>query len=504
MFYSEKLTSFVIFHNQIFIRNCFRAINIKMNTSTRQIKNTKKFEKELKLIEEFNTLDNHEINLVGHEEVETRISKREKRINLEIKARIADDTETENFVFILGKNSYETKKLGNNSSHSEIKVNKSANFSTTLEINSFYSLDFNQNGIFKALYPINIKEIKTFHTEFETITHQRNGTEYFYDCIRININGTPYDLTQLKYNKSGFYIIECLAEQTFEEFTEATFSIRQAVGFINRLMVGDEEYIFDNLGKLYYSNYIRPTIKGMYSPITTNPYSYPDIEKEIADKFYGKLTRITLKSLSNLANKIHSDPEFSTAILVILEATSIRSLLLIPSSFAVIIELLSKNINKEEITSEIPIEDKKLKKKVIEEFHEVIDKNSHTLNEKSILKLKRRLNEINKPVHKQRLTNNEKLTRPFEQLGLKLSLQDITIIEHRNELLHGNILLKKDDDQNDDDINRYMGYVSAKLFTLISKLILKSIGYNGYVYNQAKYLEKQMKIETNEQYFERI
>jgi len=28
-----------------------------------------------------------------------------------------------------------------------------------------------------------------------------------------------------------------------------------------------------------------------------------------------------------------------------------------------------------------------------------------------------------------------------------------------------------------------MTYVSAKLFTLISKLILKSVGYDGYVYN---------------------
>ena len=82
--------------------------------------------------------------------------------------------------------------------------------------------------------------------------------------------------------------------------------------------------------------------------------------------------------------------------------------------------------------------------------------------------------------------------------------QDIKIIEHRNDLLHGNISLENDDKQTDENINLYMAYVSAKLFTLISKLILKSIGYDGYVYNNAKYIEKHLNISTEEEYFERI
>jgi hypothetical protein len=134
----------------------------------------------------------------------------------------------------------------------------------------------------------------------------------------------------------------------------------------------------------------------------------------------------------------------------------------------------------------------------------VIENNSITLGVESILKLKRRLNEINRPVNKQHLTNNEKLTLPFEQLGIDLTLHDILIIEHRNDLLHGNILLRTEENMDEAATNLYMTYVSAKLFTLISKLILKSIGYNGYIYNQAKYLEKHMNIDTNEEYFEKI
>ena len=120
------------------------------------------------------------------------------------------------------------------------------------------------------------------------------------------------------------------------------------------------------------------------------------------------------------------------------------------------------------------------------------------------MKLKRRLNGLNNPINNRHLTNKEKLTKPFEQLGIKLSLHDIKIIEHRNDLLHGNISLQKNEKQNDENINLYMAYVSAKLFTLISKLILKNIGYNGYIYNNAKHIEKHLKISTEDEYFEKI
>ncbi|WP_435522946.1 hypothetical protein [Chryseobacterium indoltheticum] len=120
-------------------------------------------------------------------------------------------------------------------------------------------------------------------------------------------------------------------------------SIQQGIGFINCLMIGDEKFVFDDCGGFYYTNNIRPTIKGMYRPIITNPYSRLEIDRETVDILYNKneLTRVSLENLSNLVYKIHTEPEFSVAILVILEASSIRSLLIIPSSFAVIVEQLS-------------------------------------------------------------------------------------------------------------------------------------------------------------------
>ena len=90
--------------------------------------------------------------------------------------------------------------------------------------------------------------------------------EYYYDCLRIKIDDKTYDITQLKDEVNGYFVFECFEEQSLNDFLETCFSIRQAIGFITKLMVGGEEFVFDKHRKLYYSNYTRPTLRGMYNP----------------------------------------------------------------------------------------------------------------------------------------------------------------------------------------------------------------------------------------------
>jgi len=44
-------------------------------------------------------------------------------------------------------------------------------------------------------------------------------------------------------------------------------------------------------------------------------------------------------------------------------------------------------------------------------------------------------------------------------------------------------------------------YISGRLYTLISALILKSIGYDGYIINHSKFFEDFCGIKTNEDYY---
>lgn len=474
-----------------------------MNNSIKQIENFKSFKNELEQIEKINSWNKLQIELKGFEKLPIKISKIEKDFNLEITARIENHEAIKRFLFCAENKQYETIKIDHFSTSTNISIDSPASVSSIYKINTFQTVGFNSNGIFRTYYPVKLDTIKTFYSEFETITYQTETHNYGHDCLRICLNKIEYDIIQIKTKTKGFYIIENHSEMTFENYLNVCFSIKQAIGFISNFFPGDEEYIFDNLGRVYFSNFIRPTLKGLYKPISTNPYRIIE-DKNNARSFLNEMTRISSNELSNLIFKIHTNSDFSTAILVILEASASKSLLLIPSSFAVIIELLSKTINVNENKKEYPIDDNLLKEKIIKSLHKVIDDNCNKLSDKSILKLKRRLNDINKPINNKHLTNNEKLTKPFEQLGIKLSINDVIIIEHRNDLLHGNILLKKDEFQSDENINLYMCYVSSKLYTLISKLILKSIGYNGYIFNNSKIYEKELKISTDENYFEKI
>lgn len=51
------------------------------------------------------------------------------------------------------------------------------------------------------------------------------------------------------------------------------------------------------------------------------------------------------------------------------------------------------------------------------------------------------------------------------------------------------------------EINNYMWYASDKWYTLISLLILKYIGYKGFVINHAKKSENNCHITTDEDYY---
>lgn len=475
-----------------------------MKPSTKRIDNNKDFNTELNFIKKIDVIENIQLKASNNSGLLALLNRGELNFKLKINNIIQNDNDLQNLSFSLENKTFIVKEFNNVFKKTKLSSGSDVQLFTSIDLDTFHSTAFKMEGRYKAFYPVELSDIKTFRNEFETVTYQRNGNEHFYDCLRVSIEKREYDLIQIKDKNKGFYVFECLQDQTFEDFSDACYSIQQAVGFINKLMVGGEKFVFDDNGEFYYSNFIRPTRRGMYSPVFSNPYSRLEIEKNVAKKMIDKLSRISLEELSSLTTRIHQNPVFSVVILIIIESTSVRSLLLLPSSFAVIIEQLSKHLNVEENGLNKPIEDLKLESSIINELHQVIDKNKKNLTSDNILKLKRRLSGINRPTNKKRLTNNEKLTRPFEQLGIDLTLDDITIIEHRNDLFHGNILLKTNENRDEEATNVYLAYVSAKLFTLISKLILKSIGYSGYIYNQAKYLENKLGLKTNEQYFDKI
>lgn len=358
------------------------------------------------------------------------------------------------------------------------------------------------NSKFRCLIPVDKSKLNTFHSQLETVLYSDNTTTHFYDCIRININNIQFDIIQLKGKDIGFYIIDVLEVIAFDVFADYCYSVRQALGFIMGYMPGGNLFYFSENMDFYYTNWTRPTMKSFYYPIHTNPHHFIHFEGTSAETYIDKLSVLPIKCFSKLIETIHNNDLFSSIIVMMLEGESLKSLLVKPSIYSVALEGLSKIISLPETGLKYPIGNNVLFSEILTEIENVIDSHSSEYGEDDdIIKLKNRLSGLNQPINKSHLTNDEKLIQPFIQLDIKLNSRDISVIQHRNDLLHGNIHLSDESRQSTEDINDYLAYASAKLYTLVSALIIKHIGHNGYIINHAKAFEKHINIKSDEEYY---
>lgn len=356
---------------------------------------------------------------------------------------------------------------------------------------------------FRCFIPTSPSKLNTYIFQLETISHSDSENTYYYQCVRINIEDLQFDILQIKHKNEGYYVVEALQDMSFDDFCNYCYAIQQALGFVMGYMPGGEIFYFSSDKEYYYTNNVRPAMRPFYYPIHTNPYSLIEFKKTSAKNYSGKLNVMPAKCFSNLVSLIYSNERFSSAITMMLESENARSLLLTPSIYAVVLEALSKIVCAPIAEGKKPVNNKELFKKILKELEGIIDSHSAEFeSDDDILKLRRRLSELNKPIRQ--LTNIEKLILPFEQLGIGLTPQDIAIIEHRNDLLHGNTHLADCSRTETCDINNYMMYASGKLYTLISSLILKHVGYSGYIINHAKAYEKYCNINTEEDYYKYI
>ena len=408
-----------------------------------------------------------------------------------------------------------------------IKVGGEDYISTTLDVkirgmesgekggsaNTVYSMRYLKNNTFtsdfaskfRCFIPTDPSRLNTFRFQLETIEYCVSTTEYVFQCVRINIDDIQFDILQIKIEQQGYYVVDSFQKMPFKIFADYCYAIQQAIGFITGYMPGNEIYYFADNYDFYYTANIRPALSSLWYPIHTNPYSFPFIKRTSAENYYGKLNILPVKNFSKLISLIYSDERFSSVIVMMIESESVHSLLLMPSVYVIILEALSKIICVPEMEEKKPVCNKELFQKISNDIYKVIDSYIEEFEPgDDVQKLKRRVPELNKVVKQNYLSNYKKLIRPFEQLGLELSIDDINMIEHRNDLLHGNTCLTDDNRKELFDINNYMMYVSGKLYTLVSSLILKYIGYTGYIINHAKAYEGVCNITTDEDYYKLI
>jgi hypothetical protein len=357
---------------------------------------------------------------------------------------------------------------------------------------------------FRMFFFDNSSRSHIFHDKLEA-PKPDGKIPWSFNCVRITIKEQRYDIVQHKHNDQSYLIIESLDPVSYKDFKEDSYAIQKGIGFLVGYMPGGENYIFAGSDFIYY-RLARKALKSIYHPVTSNPYSYTVLhaQKDLADAYHAKLNKISATVISTFISQIRENQDLSVAIIFLMEAASLKSVVSMPGVFSVILETLANIIVDEEKIRENLITDKEFAQDVIDELTAVINKHSAKIHPDAAIKIRRRLAALNQPVNSKKLTNASKLREPFDQLGIVLSSLDENAINYRNKVLHGNILMHdKNNLRTSKETDDHMLYISAKLFTLISKLVLKNAGYSGFVINHAKFYD-YANAATEPHYFEEI
>lgn len=298
---------------------------------------------QLDIIAQANSWSSVSVSITDHGQAKALITKKGHKFELEIEAILSEFTPIEELEFVFDGQQY-VIELPDHVSDSIDAGLKGVRGTSRFEVRMLRSKGFDpiKKAQFRCFYPTDPNKLQSFRFVLES--SRFDDARHDLRCVRFSMGTTRIDVFQLEYQGHGFYIFDSTDEQTFADFRSSCFAIQQALGFGLGFMPGGEEFTFDDL-QFQYCSRIRPALKMPYNPVTANPYSrWLDYQNEV-EKYEKLLEPIPMQVMSTLACQIRNDGAYSAAILLFIEAAHARSLLVMPSVFAVIIEALSKQLS---------------------------------------------------------------------------------------------------------------------------------------------------------------
>jgi hypothetical protein len=195
---------------------------------------------------------------------------------------------------------------------SSVFINKFSNQSLEGSINQLQSEGFSKSKkqYFKFVIP-NSKSLD-IHFQIDHIVFENDYSICPSFATKINlIDEEIFILEEKDENKNKYIIVESRKKQTYEEFSNKTFAIRIALGYVSGYFAGNKGYFFsysnskmENFNDFYFTS-LRDEIKTLMNPINTNPFSWLNDYKKVAEKYYKlKIFRpLTISEFSFLCNK---------------------------------------------------------------------------------------------------------------------------------------------------------------------------------------------------------
>lgn len=318
--------------------------------------------------------------------------------------------------------------------------------------------------------------------------------------VQVSIGEMNYHLFKYKNEDTGkkYLIIDSLEENLFDEFKTNCKSIVTAYGYLSGNLHLNEYYYqtfqekeSDMIENIYYE-------KNEKSALTEYPLFEPFRFREYIDALGKKEqlkhipTRMTNKVFSKLCTTIKTNEPYSRCCELIIEGNQSKQVLLRAGIYSIALETLTNVIYEENKEKLNPIPDKKLAKLIRGKFSEIVKKYNEFISDYGKKIIESKINDINKP------TNSKKLSIPFELYRIKLSKDDLEILNHRNKFLHGTSPFREDElKEKEDEIK----FIIARLHYMINSLMLKYIGYSGHIINYPAWIQYNRKEKVTDHLF---
>jgi hypothetical protein len=309
-----------------------------------------------------------------------------------------------------------------------------------------------------------------------------NETTYGAGFIELNIDKVALEFMRVSNEGRHYLVIDSVNTIRLDIFEKLTDAFFDAYSFVWGHKCGDESHILSSSNSEF--SLIDNVMFSSKPKTSVHDYGIGD-PHEVRDlKFSEKMPLFPKHSFEALCNMVMTDEKFKRVLKIIHEANSTPFSLSTCILFSTALETLTSFVK---LKMAGPIEVERFNASAITQLLiEELERNQIlTLEDKSFLKERRLLN-LNKP------TNIDRLELSFKQLNILLPEKFRKALKYRDKYLHGTIpkestLVNLDDDNNNKAFElQFLTYV----------LVLKIVGYTGFVRNNSAKMEFYSKLNS--------
>lgn len=389
--------------------------------------------------------------------------------------------------FIISYNLLKIKIL-----HFSINLGKINLLSRICNAYMFQSLGFNEKNKKYFCYYSNIDK-----NHFKLLFHtDKDEFNILIDNINFKIS-TCYIIPQIKHS---FLCIESDSKIDFKSFKHYVNNIIVSLGFVSGRFYKTEEFYFQSKHKDFSKEtefyYRSSNLKYSFPVPITNQPSYWNwkfderfvLSEELINKWSSNINENNITSLVNLSIK---KPRIYFSIRMLFDFYNTPQISRVSLLF-VVLETLCEELNSKKVFVE-----KEFKKEIgllaLQRIKKKID------NEDLII-----LQDIIENIDSKLTNNVVYFEQTIKSLKLNFTNEERKILANRNEFFHGRIIPTSHNINSEEDyssLEHKYDYYSLRLFVLVSKILLKKSGFEGYLINYSKLFEDDNEMNLKESYF---